>query len=144
MSITKYNTADYRPVSFNSFVDRFFNEGFDPSLNGGSRFTPQVDILEHEKSFEIQLALPGMNKNDFSIEMNEGKLVISGERKLENEKNEKNYRSIETQYGIFKRSFQLPQDIDEENIEAKYENGILNINVPKDEKKVIKRQISIK
>jgi HSP20 family protein len=144
MSLSKYNTSDYRPVSFNSFVDRFFNEGFDPSLNGGSRFTPQVDILEHDKSFEIQLALPGMSKNDFSIEMNEGTLSISGERKFENEKNEKNYRSIETQYGSFKRSFHLPKDINIEKIDARYENGILYVNVPKDENKVMKRQISVK
>lgn len=144
MSLIKYNTSDYRPVGFNSLLDRFFNEGFDPSLNGGSRFTPQVDIIEHDKSFEIQLAVPGMNKKDFSIEMNDGTLTISGERKFEHEKNEKSYRSIETHYGSFKRSFHLPNDIKAENVEAKYENGILHVTVPKDEQKVAKRLISVK
>lgn len=144
MSLIKYNTSDYRPVSFNSFLDKFFNEGFDPSFNADSTFTPQVDILEHEKSFEIQLALPGMNKKDFSIEMNDGTLTISGERKFENEKNEKNYRSIETRYGSFKRSFHLPNDIKSENVEARYENGILHVMVPKDEQKLTKRLISVK
>ncbi len=144
MTLTKYNTRDYRPVSFNSFLDRFFNDTFDPSLSGGSRFTPQVDILEQDKSFEIQLALPGMNKDDFSIEMNEGMLTVSGERKFENEKKEKNYRTVETHYGSFSRSFHLPKDIKAEKIEAKYDNGILHVTVPKDEKKALKRLISIK
>lgn len=144
MSLIKYNTSDYRPVSFNSFLDRFFNEGIDPSANGGSRFTPQVDILEHDKSFEIQLALPGMDKNDFSLEMNEGMLTISGERKFENEKKDKNYRSIETHYGAFKRSFHLPKEIKSDSIEAKYDNGILYVTVPKDEQKLAKRLISVK
>ena len=144
MSLIKYNTSDYRPVTFNSFLNRFFNEAFDPSVTGGSRFTPQVDILEHDKSFEIQLAVPGMSKNDFSIEMNDGMLTISGERKFENEKKEKNYHAIETHYGSFSRSFYLPKEIKTENVEAKYENGILNVVIPKDEKKLLKRLINVK
>ncbi|MEQ8714909.1 MAG: Hsp20/alpha crystallin family protein [Cyclobacteriaceae bacterium] len=144
MSLIKYNTSDYRPVSFNSFLDRFFNEGFDPSATGGSRFTPQVDIFENEKAFEIQLAVPGMNKNDFAIEMNDGMLTLSGERKFEKEKNDKNFHSIESHYGSFKRSFHLPKEIKADKVEAKYENGILFVTVPKDEKQLMTRQISVK
>ena len=142
MGLIKYNTNDYRPTSFRSFVDKFFNDEF----VGGSlpAFSPKVDIAESEKVFEIHLHAPGMNKEDFSIDLNEDRITISGERKLDNEKKEKNFHSVESYYGSFKRSFHLPEVINREKVDASYKDGVLILTLPKDEKKVTKKQIAVK
>jgi HSP20 family protein len=131
MSIIKYNSTlnDFVPTTFSNIIDRFFNES--AARSGGSvyAFTPRVDILENEKNFEILVAVPGMNKEDFSIDINENYLTISGERKFTKEKKENEYRSIETQYGSFSRSFSLPENIDVTKIEAEYKILRTNIKV---------------
>jgi HSP20 family protein len=145
MSIVRYNSSlnDYAPVTFSHLIDRFFNESL--SRSGGSvySFVPKVDIVENEKAFEISVAAPGMNKEDFKLDLNDKFLTVSGERKFTKEKKENNYRSVETQYGTFGRSFALPENVDGTNISAKYENGILEITLPKDEKKALKASIKI-
>lgn len=143
MTLVKFNPADYRPVSFNSFIDRFFNENL-PAETGGVRFSPSVDILEDNESFEIQLAIPGLKKDEFNIEIDEKTLTIKGERKFATEKKEKNYHAVGTQYGSFARSFQLPVTVNEEKIFAKYEDGILHVIMPKDEKKILKKTIEVR
>ena len=142
MALIKYNTNDYRPTSFRSFVDKFFND----DVHGGSvsSFSPKVDIAETDNEYEIQLHVPGMKKADFSIDLNEDQIIIRGERKFENEKKEKNYYSIESNYGLFNRTFYLPEIVDRERIDAKYEDGILVVSLRKDEKRVAKKQIAIK
>lgn len=141
MSLVRYNTGDYTPTSFSSLIDRFFNDSLVRA--GGSSFVPRVDVVEDEKSFSIQVAVPGMNKEDLKIDLNDNTLTVSGERKFKTEKKEKNFHSIETQYGNFSRSFTLPENVDTQNISAKYENGILEIVVPKDEKKALKASIKV-
>ena len=121
-----------RPLLF----DNFFNS----DLNND--FSPKVDISETDDSFNFQFAVPGMSKNDLSIEINKGYLTVSGERKFENER--KNYHSIENGFGKFSRSFQLPDEIDESKINASYKNGVLNISIKKDAKTSIKKTIEIK
>jgi HSP20 family protein len=143
MTLSKFNPADYRPVSFNSFIDRFFNENL-PAETGGVRFSPSVDILEDKESFEIQLAIPGLKKDEFNIEVDEKTLTVKGERKFATEKQEKNYHAVGTQYGSFTRSFQLPATVSEEKISAKYEDGILHVILPKDEKKILKKTIEVR
>ena len=145
MSIVRYNAAlnDFIPTSFSNMIDRFFNESV--ARTGGSQysFVPRVDITENEKSFEIHVAVPGMNKEDFKVDVNDNYLIISGERKFTKEKKENNFHAIETQYGTFSRSFSLPENVDAQKIEARYVNGILELNVPKDEKKVLKATIKV-
>ncbi len=142
MGLIKYNKNDYRPTSFRSFVDEFFNDDF----RGGSQasFTPKVDIAETDKEFEIQLSAPGMKKGDFKIDINRDQIIISGERKIENEKKEKNFHSVESYYGSFNRSFYIPETINKEKVDASYINGILTIILPKDEEKVSRKQIEVK
>jgi len=142
MALIKYNTNDYRPTSFRSFVDRFFNDEF----YGGSvpSFSPRVDISESDKEYEIQLSLPGMKKSDFDIDLNDDQITIKGERKFENEKQDRNYHSVESYYGSFNRTFHLPEVVNREKIDAKYEDGILTISLPKDEKRIAKKQIAVK
>ena len=111
--------------------------------SGGSSFQPKVDIVENEKSFELHVAAPGLNKDDFQIELKDNFLTVSGERKFTNEKQEKNYHAIETQFGAFSRSFSLPDNVDSSKINAKYNNGILELTIPKDEKKALKTSIKV-
>jgi HSP20 family protein len=141
MSIIRYNTNDYVPTTFSNLVDKFFNESL--ARTGGSTFIPKVDIIENTDSFEIQLAVPGLNKEDFKIELNDNYLTVSGERKFTNEKKERTFHSIETHYGSFSRSFSLPENVDGTKINAKYNNGILELTIPKDEKKALKQTIKV-
>ncbi len=141
MNLVKRNPEWYGPASVDAFFDRFFNDSLQKSHNG---FSPKVDIAETAKAFEIQVAVPGFKKSDFSIDLKEGKLSITGERKLEKENKEKNFISIQTEYGKFYKSFQLPDNIDEKGIEAVYENGILELRIPKDETKKVESKIAVK
>lgn len=145
MTLVKYRNDfnDYVPANFSSLLDNFFNERF--NVAGSTRsFLPKVDIAETETGFEVSLATPGMKKEDFNIEVNDNFLTISGERKFVNEDKGKNFHSVETQYGTFSKSFKLPKSVNAEKIEAKYEAGILNLFVPKDEKKKLKNTITVK
>jgi HSP20 family protein len=141
MSIIRYHANDFVPTSFSTLIDKFFNESL--ARTGGSTFVPKVDVIENETSFELQVAAPGMTKEDFNIEVKDNYLTVSGERKLTNEKKENNFHSIETQYGSFSRSFSLPENVDGTKINAKYTNGILELTLPKDEKKVLKQSIKV-
>lgn len=145
MSLIKYNSVlnDYVPTTFSNLIDRFFNETV--SRTGGSAysFVPRVDIVENDKAFEVHVAVPGMNKEDFAIDVKDNFLTISGERKFTQEKKDVNFHSIETQYGTFSRSFGLPENVDAAKISATYMNGILVITIPKDEKKTLKTTIKV-
>ena len=103
MNLIRYNSNDFTPTSFSTLIDRFFNESL--ARTGGSTFVPKVDILESEKEFELQVAAPGLSKEDFKIELNENVLTVSGERKFRDEKKEKNFYSLETNYGSFSSSW---------------------------------------
>lgn len=142
MTLIKYNQND-TPATYSSFIDRFFNDDiFGKKWN--SNFSPKVDVAETNKAFEIQFHIPGVRKEDVTIYIHDDRLTVSGERKFENEKNEKNYHSLESYYGQFSRSFYLPDNIKADKVEASYKDGILSIEIPKDEKKETKRTISIK
>ena len=145
MNLIRYNSAlnNYAPTSFSNLIDRFFNDSLARSGGSSYSFVPRVDILEEEKSFEIHVAVPGMNKDDFKIDLNDNYLTISGERKNSREKKENNFHSVEIQYGTFSRSFTLPENVDANAIGAKYVNGILEVSIPKDEKKSVKTTIKV-
>lgn len=145
MSIVRYNTVldDFVPTTFGHLIDQFFNESGGRSGGSTYAFTPKVDIIEGEKAYEIHMAVPGMGKEDFTIDLKDNQLTISGERKSVKEQEGKKFRSVETQYGAFKRQFVLPENVDAEKIEAKYNNGILELVVPKDEKKLLKTTIKV-
>ena len=144
MSIVRYSTAnDFVPTSFSNLIDRFFNDSLARSGGSSYSFVPKVDIIENEKAYEISVAVPGLNKEDFKIDLNDNFLTISGERKFSKEKKENNLHVVETQYGNFSRSFSLPENVDASKITAAYTNGILEITIPKDEKKVLKTTIKV-
>ncbi len=141
MDIVRKNSDWFAPVTIDKFVDRFFNNHFE---NDNTTFNPKVDVAENDKAFEIQLAVPGFKKKDINVGLKDGLLSISGERKFEKKDKEKNFYAVQTQYGTFKKSFQLPDSIEEGKIEASYENGILNVIIPKDENKRLVSKITVK
>lgn len=145
MSLIRYNSTlnDFVPTSFSNLIDKFFNESLSRSGGAAYSFVPRVDILEKDNAYELHVAVPGMNKEDFKLDLNDNYLTVSGERKFTKEQNDKNFHAIETQYGTFSRSFALPENVDAAKINARYNNGILEITVPKDEKKTLKTTIKV-
>jgi HSP20 family protein len=141
MNLIRYLANDFKPTSFSTLVDQIFNDTV--SRTGGSTFYPKTDVAETEKAYEIQLAVPGMKKEDFQLELNENFLTITGERKFNEEKKDKNFHTIETYYGSFSRSFRVPENVEASKISAAYNNGILEVTLPKDEKKLLKSSIKV-
>lgn len=116
-----------------SIFNDFFNEGW---LDRHSRqVAPAVNIIENEKDYRIELAAPGMSKDDLEVSVDDNdELVISFEKKSENEdKNEKKgtYIRREFSYSSFRQSFTLPENIDRDNISASMEHGVLKVDIPK-------------
>ena len=142
MALTRFNgMQENMPQTFSSMLDKFFNESV--NTRGMAGFTPSVDASETEKGFEIEIALPGVKREDISIDFQEGRLTISGERRFERKEEGRRYQMLETQYGTFARSFYLPDNVNPDKIQARFADGVLLVMVPKDEKKVMKRQIRI-
>lgn len=125
-------------------IDRIFDDFFrvGPREVSG-RFIPDVDIYETENSLVIEMEAPGLKKEDIKITVEDGILVISGEKKIERDEKKKNYMVVERCFGKFERAFNLPDYVDSEKIKAKYEDGILTITIPKKEEKK-KKTIDVK
>lgn len=136
---------DFMPQTFSSMLDRFFQDTVN-SQERLNRFNPMVDSYETENGFMIEVALPGMSKENIHLDFQEGRLTISGERKFQKEEKDKDkkYHLIESQYGTFSRSFYLPDTVDVEKIEAVFENGVLQVSVPKDERKTARHRIEVR
>lgn len=121
-------------ASVGKWIDNLFNLPLTDAI--GADFmvsSPTVNIVEHEHQFNMQLAAPGLEKNDFAIRVENDYLIVSAEKKTEKEETEKRFTRREFNYSSFKRSFQLEDSIDREKISAAYENGVLNITLPKKE-----------
>lgn len=136
MTLIKRNNASKN--SFNGLLDSFFNEGFMPSWTGINNtpyhYLPAVNVKENESSFELALEAPGFDKGDFKVELDHDRLTISAEAKVENEESNERYTRREFRSHSFSRSFVLGENlVDGDKISAKYENGILNIDLPKRE-----------
>ncbi len=128
MSIVKRNN-----LLFPSLMNEFFRPDWFGGMETLNNTVPAVNIKENDKDFELELAIPGFKKEDFNIEVDENILTISSEVKSENESKEHNYTKREFSYASFKRAFTLPETVDEDNINANYESGILRLSLPKRE-----------
>lgn len=106
---------------------------------------PSTNIKERHADFKIDLAAPGMDKKDFKVEVENGVLTVSGERKEETKEESERLTRREFYYGSFKRSFSLPENADAENITAAYQDGILSLTIARldDSKQKSKKEISI-
>lgn len=123
------------PVGFFDDFGTGLNDVFSREGNKSSSFYPQVDFSEDENNHVIHAELPGVNADDFHVEVKDNILTISGEKKALIEK--PNY--VERSYGSFKRSFTLPTKVDKDSIEANMKNGVLTVLIPKVEKEESKR-----
>ncbi len=132
MRIVKYNNNNVFP----SLMNEFFNDDFGLNFFNRNYSVPSVNSIENNDSFEIDLAVPGMKKEDFSIELNDKVLVISSEssNNIENDK----MRLNEFNFSSFQRSFRVPHSVDQDKIKANYKNGILKIKLPKRKESISK------
>ncbi len=131
------------PAHVMSLIDTVFNDSV-ARFERNVFFTPRVDVLEKQNSYEIHLALPGMKKEEIQIEVEAEKITISGERKLSETNTGEKFHLVENYYGKFSRTFTLPENIDKSAIEASFEHGVLTIVLNKTEAKQVKNTISIK
>lgn len=132
------------PVMRSDFIPSLFEEFFKDFPFGGSlstelRTIPKINIAETEKTFEIEVAAPGYKKEDFKIELNDNVLTISSEKKEEKKEEGKDYHRREFNYSCFSRSFIVPDQVDADKIHAVYENGVLNVTLPKKDEYITKK-----
>tara|TARA_B100000886_G_scaffold266232_1_gene190551 strand:+ start:645 stop:1067 length:423 start_codon:yes stop_codon:yes gene_type:complete len=125
MRIVKYNNNNVFP----SLLNEFFNDDFGLNFFNRNYSVPSVNSIENNDSFEIDLAVPGMKKDDFTIELNDKTLVISSENS--NSIENANIRLNEFNYSSFQRSFRVPESVEIDKIKANYKNGILKVKLPK-------------
>src|SRR6202030_4682116 len=115
-------------------MNRLFREtqgnGQDESLTSSS-FAPAVDVYEDEHNVALKIEVPGIDEKDIDVRIENTTLTVHGERKIEKEKKEENFRRVERQYGSFTRSFTLPTTVDREKVSANYDKGILKISLAK-------------
>lgn len=138
--------ATYDPFKELRELEKKMFSGF-PSLNQEGAllgFTPVVNTREGEFAYHIEADLPGVKKEDISVETKDNVLTISGERKHKNEVKKDDYYKLESSYGKFLRSFTLPKGVDAENIKASCENGVLEVTIPKLTKDEEKKKIKVK
>lgn len=142
MTLVRFNRpeTDIAGKRFSDVMDDFFNDFVSARRE---TFVPRIDVSETDKQFIIDVLLPGIKKEDITVNIENGMLNISGERSVKKEDDGRKFHRIETEYGSFNRSLQLPDNVDEESINASYKDGVLNITIEKSEDKV-KKQISIK
>lgn len=141
MPTRKYYNQNWLPSIFNDFFDNNWMEKANATA-------PAVNVVESDKDYKVEVAVPGMTKEDFNIHLgDENELVISMEKKVENEdKDNKKYLRREFSYTKFQQSLYLPDNVDKEKITANVANGVLTIELPKysqEEKAKINRVIEI-
>ena len=116
-------------------IDRMF-DSFLPKSNGDSEqavWTPRVDLAESENAYLVHLDVPGMKKEDLEVNFQDGSVTVSGTRNEQEIDEDANFVRVERRFGRFYRSFDLPKTVDSSKIEAKYEDGVLAIRIPKAE-----------
>jgi HSP20 family protein len=134
-------TRSFRPF----YMPNFFNDDFFPVLSRSTGSVPAVNVREDDKNFILDVAVPGIDKKDLKIDVNEDVLTISSESKSESEESKDGYKRKEFSYSAFSRSFYVPENVNREKIEANYKDGILTVALPKqeEEKNKVTRKIEI-
>src|SRR6267143_1916728 len=116
-------------------MNRLFRESYSPEAPEEAltttNFAPPVDIYEDEHTITLKLDVPGVEEKDIDVRIQDNTLTVHGERKIEKEEKEENYRRVERQYGGFTRTFNLPPTVDAEKVQADYDKGVLKIALPK-------------
>ncbi len=137
MNLVRWN---HQPMLSDIFED-FERRLYTPFKHDG--FIPAANITENEKSFDIEIAAPGLKKEDFKINLENNVLTVSTEKEAEKKEETKNYTRKEFVYGSFCRSFTMPKTVETDQIKASYENGILKLELPKKEETKITKEIVV-
>ena len=146
MSITRYDPfRDLKTLQdeVNRLFSTNFSRGFGDEGIARGVWTPNVDIFENKDEIVLEAELPGMNREDFELTIENNVLTLRGERRFEKKDEADNYHRVERAYGAFTRSFTLPQTVSGENAAAEYKNGVLRVVLRKREE-VKARRIEIK
>ncbi len=145
MAIINWRPVE-RSTNLSRWMDDFFNDRMDSMMSTPTGVsTPAVNVLDEEDRIELHVAAPGLKKNDFDVRVDNGILSVSAEREEEEKKEEDNFTRREFSYTSFRRQFTLPENVEDEDIKAEYEDGVLKIHIPKKEMEVKKqpKQIEI-
>jgi HSP20 family protein len=133
MALMRFSTPLRDMLQFQNEMNRLFSSY--PAANQEEALTgawaPQVDIYEDADGIRLHADLPGIEQKDLDIQVDSGTLTLKGERRLVNEAKKENYHRIERSYGMFSRSFSLPDYADTEHVEASFKNGVLEVKIPK-------------
>jgi HSP20 family protein len=121
-------------------MNRLFNTFFEPAQGGNGngsvrRWIPAMDLVEADDEFVLRADLPGVTEDDVNIEVEDNVLTISGQRKTEHEERKEGYYRVERASGSFSRALTLPEGVDPESVTATFENGVLEVRVPKPEQR---------
>ena len=153
MTLVKLNPFSpvnfHRTPSFDSAIDSVLNRSLSSFFSDDANLwhtVPAVNVIETEKKFQLDIAAPGLTKEDFKIEIENKALTISAEKKVENETKDDNSAFVRREFGFssFKRSFTLPENVDTGAILAQYNNGVLSIEIPKTEPKKLTQVVEVK
>ena len=125
----RYGALSRLPDRFDELFSRFL--GQEPEIFGGGGWCPLLDISEKDDAVLVRAELPGMKADDIEITVDRSMLTVSGEKKDQSEDSGENYYHVERRYGQFQRTVSLPSEVDQDNIQASYESGVLTISLPK-------------
>ncbi|OPX23664.1 MAG: hypothetical protein B1H03_00985 [Planctomycetales bacterium 4484_113] len=147
MSLMRIFGREHPVRTLRDELDRLFGDFFEESSMEGkgslARWAPRADVKEDEKAFYLKADLPGMKKEDIDISVENNQLVVTGERSFSKEEKKEDYHFVERSYGKFYRAFTLPGSVDVDNIKATYQDGVLEVELPKKEE-VKPKKVSIK
>ncbi len=127
-----------RPSNIFDIMESFLKNPFDMPFFRGSEY-PAVNISETENEVKVEAELPGLEPKDVEITLQNGNLILKGEKKFKQEESKENYHRIECSYGSFYRAIPIDAEVDVDKIKAKFKNGILNIVLPKKESSRVKK-----
>jgi HSP20 family protein len=119
----------------NQLFSTFFGDTTGPTNGNSRRWVPAMDLVETQDHFVVRADLPGLTEGDISIELEDNVLTISGERKLEEKAEKQGYFRVERSFGRFARTLTLPDGIDADSIDAQFDNGVLEVHIPKPEQR---------
>ena len=128
-----------RPEPFTQEFDRLFGSLFESRGREAQRWVPAMDLVEADDHFVLKADLPGLGEDDVTIEVQDNVLTISGSREAEHERKEQGWYRLERSYGSFNRSLTLPDGVDADKVEAKFDRGVLQVTIPKPEERKPRR-----
>ena len=131
MTLVKWSPADNMNDVFDSF-DRMFNYGFNSSESVNSQLIPSVNVRENDDDFFVTIDLPGVDKKDLQLNLSDGFMKVIAERKDHSKLKNEDDIWRESKMGKYERSFELPLNVNEDKIKAKFKNGVLSLIIPKE------------